>query len=201
MIVRVVSAALVLIAMAPRSKSSSTRGRSSRRASSPISPSRAISSASPRWPVVANGDRPRSHALESFRTAAAAYLTVTFVVFLLLLSGELEVGLGLGWVDFVLHKLFPIIVVADWLIDPPQVRLTRRDALAWLAYPVVWTVLTIVRGALDDWYPYPFLDPADGGYAAVAVTVLAITVGFLGFAALLVWLSNARLARPERRLA
>ena len=32
----------------------------------------------------------------------------------------------------------------------------------------------MVRGALTGWYPYPFLDPADGGYGPVAVTVAAI---------------------------
>jgi hypothetical protein len=146
--------------------------------------------------VLANGDRPRSRALELFRGAAAAYLAVTFVVFLLLLS-EADVGLGASWVDFVLHKLFPIVVVADWFVDPPQVPLTVRDALIWLVYPIAWIAFTVVRGALDGWYPYPFLDPVNGGYASVAITVVAITVGFLAFAALLVWLSNARGGRPE----
>ena len=37
----------------------------------------------------------------------------------------------------------------------------------------------MVRGAADGWYPYPFLDPANGGYATVAVMIVAITVGFL----------------------
>ena len=26
-------------------------------------------------------------------------------------------------------------------------------------FPVVWTVYTMIRGAIVDWYPYPFLDP------------------------------------------
>ncbi len=25
-----------------------------------------------------------------------------------------------AWVDFIVHKLIPVVVVADWLIDPPQ---------------------------------------------------------------------------------
>ena len=39
--------------------------------------------------------------------------------------------------------------------------------------------MTIGRGAADGWYPYPFLDPANGGYATVAVAVVGITIGFL----------------------
>jgi hypothetical protein len=141
--------------------------------------------------LLANRDRPRSRGLELFRGAAAAYLTVTFVVVIVLLSG-VDVQLQLPWVDFVLHKLFPVVVVADWLLDPPTVRLTVRDALVWLVYPLVWTVLTVIRGAIDGWYPYPFLDPANGGYGAVAVAVVGVTIGFLVFAAAAIYLGNAR---------
>jgi hypothetical protein len=136
----------------------------------------------------------RSHALESFRGASAAYLTVTFLVVIALLS-NVDVGLQLAWVDFVLHKLFPVIVVLDWLVDPPTVRLSSRDALAWVIYPLVWVVLTLLRGAADFWYPYPFLNPANSGYGTVAVTTVAITIGFLAIAAAWIWLGNRR-GRP-----
>lgn len=46
-------------------------------------------------------------------------------------------------------------------------------------------VYSLVRGAVMDWYPYPFLDPRrDGGYPAVFGFSLMILVGFL----LVVWL-------------
>ena len=57
----------------------------------------------------------------------------------------------------------------DWIVDPPTDRLSLRDGLLWLVFPLVWTALTLVRGAVDGWYPYPFLDPANGGYGQVAV--------------------------------
>ena len=88
---------------------------------------------------------------------------MTFFVVIFLLSG-IDVQLQLVWVDVVLHKIFPIIVVADWILDPPTTRLSVRDGLLWLAFPLAWTGVTLVRGALDGWYPYPFLDPANGGY-------------------------------------
>lgn len=47
-----------------------------------------------------------------------------------------------------------------------------------MIYPLAWTVLTVIRGALDGWYPYPFLDPANGGYGAVVTTTVGIVVGF-----------------------
>ena len=116
---------------------------------------------------------PRPRWLESLRGAAMVYLTITFVVVILLL-GNVDVGLQLPWVDFVLHKLMPVVIAADWLLDPPTVPLTRRDALGWLVYPLIWLAYTLVRGPIAAWYPYPFLDPANGGYAQVAVTSLLI---------------------------
>jgi hypothetical protein len=141
--------------------------------------------------LVANGSRPRSRSLESFRGAAASYMTVVFFVVIFLLSNA-DVGLSLVWVDVVLHKVVPIVVVLDWLVDPPGVRLGLRDALAWIVYPLIWAGLTLIRGAVDGWYPYPFLDPANGGYGTVAFMVVAITASFLAIAALWVWVGNWR---------
>ena len=68
--------------------------------------------------LLARGDRARSRSLDLVRGAAAVYLTVTFFVVIFLLSG-VDVQLQLVWVDVVLHKIFPIIVVVDWILDPP----------------------------------------------------------------------------------
>jgi hypothetical protein len=142
------------------------------------------------WLLATRG-QDRSRGLELLRGAAVVYLTVTFFVVIFLLSGE-DVQLDLVWVDVVLHKVFPIVVVLDWIMDPPMVRLTYRDALLWLVYPIVWVALTLIRGAADGWYPYPFLDPANGSYGMVAVVVVAITLAFLGLAAITVAIGNRR---------
>jgi hypothetical protein len=97
------------------------------------------------------------------------YLTVTFVVVILLLQ-NVDVGLQLPWVDVVLHKVFPVAVVADYVLVPPERRFSMTDGLRWLIYPLLWLAYTLARGAVVGWYPYPFLDPANGGYGAVAVT-------------------------------
>jgi hypothetical protein len=85
----------------------------------------------------------------------------------------------------VLHKIVPVLVVADWCLDPPRSSLTYGSSLIALAFPVVWLVFTMVRGLMADWYPYPFLDPGQpGGYAAVALYSVVITMG----AALMLWM-------------
>ena len=44
----------------------------------------------------------------------------------------------------VLHKLLPVVVVADWIIQPAAIRLIRRDVAIWMIYPLVWTGATLL---------------------------------------------------------
>jgi hypothetical protein len=132
----------------------------------------------------------RSPALDLVRGGAVVYMSVTGIVFTLLLSGT-DVDTAIPWVNTVVHELMPMAVLVDWLLDPPPVRLALRRGLLWLAYPAVWIVYTLVRGAIVDRYPYPFLDPANGGYGSVAAYCLAILVLMSLVCAAVVVLGNA----------
>ncbi len=112
--------------------------------------------------------------LDLVRGAAVVYMSVTGIVFTLLLSNT-DVDTAIPWVNTVVHELMPIVIVADWLLDPPA-PLGMRRGLLWLSFPLVWIVYTLIRGAMVGQYPYPFLDPANGGYASVAGYCLAILI-------------------------
>jgi hypothetical protein len=128
--------------------------------------------------------------LDFFRGAATTYMTVTFVVFALLLA-DTDVDTAIVWVDRVLHRVLPIVMMTDWLIDPPAVRIDLRRAWWWLSYPLAWVIYTMIRGAMVGTYPYPFLDPANGGYGAVLGYSVAILVGMLLFIYAIVRIGNA----------
>lgn len=66
-----------------------------------------------------------------------------------------------------------------------------RHGLLWLSFPLVWIVYTIIRGAIVNLYPYPLLNPANGGYASVAVYCVVILIAMLVVSALVVVLTNA----------
>jgi hypothetical protein len=89
-------------------------------------------------------------------------------------------------------------MVADWVLDPPTLPISFRRALWWLVYPFAWLVYVLVRGPMAEWYPYPFLDPANGGYASVAVYGVAIFVGMVAIVWAVVAAGNAM---AERRPA
>ena len=53
-----------------------------------------------------------------------------------------------------------------------------RNALLWLIFPLLYFAYSLIRGAIVDWYPYPFMDPRLHGYGHVALNCLVIAVGF-----------------------
>ncbi len=127
-----------------------------------------------------------------WRGAAVVYMAVTYIVFAVLLRDlQEELQTHVEWVDSVLHRVMPIAVMADWLVAPPRVTIAFRRALVWLAFPLAWTAFTLVRGAIDGRYPYPFLDPANGGYDVVALYCAGIFALFLVAVWLVAWGGSA----------
>jgi hypothetical protein len=135
----------------------------------------------------------RTLRFDAIRGAVTLYIAITGAVFALLLSGHQEsLDTHIGWVDFTVHKLLPIAVVGDWLLDPPRHRLPIPVAATWLAYPVIWFAYTLARGASEGWYPYPFVDVNTIGYGGVIWRSAIMLVAFLGAAVAFTWIGNAR---------
>lgn len=126
------------------------------------------------------------------RGAGVVYITVVGLVYLVLLRGQ-DLGALLPWVNTQTHIIMPLVVIADWLIQPPQHKLDMRHALGWLGFPLLYLVYSLVRGALIDWYPYPFLNPSHtGGYGGVALYCLGILAAFFAISWLWIRLANGR---------
>ncbi|GIG71307.1 Pr6Pr family membrane protein [Phytomonospora endophytica] len=143
--------------------------------------------------------REESRGLSSLRGAAATYLITTGVVVVVLLSDVDPAGLDTpGYVDVVMHKILPVVMLIDWLIVPPANRLGVTDAATWLIYPLAYAAYTLIRGPFADWYPYPFIDPREKGYGHVAVMCAGITVWFVALAAALVRIGNLLRNRAPR---
>jgi len=135
----------------------------------------------------------RTALFDGARSAAVLYMAITGVVFALLLSGlQEDLQTTIPWVDFVVHKLMPVVLVADWLVDPPRHRLPRWAVLAWLCYPLAWLGYTLARGKAVDWYPYPFVDVSRIGYDGVLARSVVLAIGFAAAGAALLWLGNRR---------
>ena len=139
--------------------------------------------------------RARSFPSAQIRFISAVNMAVVSVVFALLLR-EVDLGSLLPWINFVLHYVMPLVVVLDWLFDPPTERLGTKQLLLMLIFPVVYLSYVLVRGAATGWVPYPFLNPATvGGHAGVAWYSFGIAVTFLVAGWMLLTLGNRLGAR------
>lgn len=116
--------------------------------------------------------------LQLWRGAATLYMTITGIVYALLLSG-INVDTSIQWVNVVLHYILPVVMLADWLLVRPRKPIAFRRALVWLVFPVVYLAYSLVRGAATGWYPYPFLNPGENGYAGIAVVGAGIMLAAL----------------------
>jgi hypothetical protein len=142
------------------------------------------------------GKKP-SAALEAWRGAATVYMVTTGIIYALLLSQH-PLGLTLAWVNLVLHQLAPVTAALDWLLAPPKVRMPVKIWWSWLAFPLIYVIYTLIRGPIANWYPYPFLDPSEGGYGRVLAYCAAITVFIVLLASVVGWTGNFLGAKIKR---
>jgi hypothetical protein len=113
-------------------------------------------------------------------------IVVTGVVFQVALAGLHHLTGTAALADTLLHKVSPILCLLGWLLFGPRGALTAKIAGWALLFPLAWLAVTLIRGAIIDYYPYPFVDAATLGYGRVALNCLLIAVLFtaLSFGAL-----------------
>lgn len=148
--------------------------------------------------------RGRGEVGPAVRGASVVYLAFIGVVFNTLLVGA-DLGGLQPWVNVVHHMAMPLAVVVDWLVWPPRGRTHRSVLVSWMAIVAAYVVYSLVRGAVTDFYPYPFFNPARvGGYGGVTLYCLGMLVGFVVIALLVRWSGNLLGARrwdgPARAL-
>ncbi len=122
--------------------------------------------------------------LDKIRGAAVTYSIVVGLGFALLLSHLSNVTFAaVAWDNIVLHYILPLAVLIDYLVDPPTQPLKWATVLTWLTYPLLYLGITLLRGLLTDWYPYPFLNVQNEGLGPVlaAVAGLFVTTVFVEF--------------------
>lgn len=135
------------------------------------------------WALTRTGQEPPWIAV--LFTAATTFMTITGIVYNLLLRG---IALATTpWANEVLHLIGPVFLLVDLFFAPPRRRLPWRTVATVITFPILWVVYTLSRGEFvvapltgdGWWYPYPFLDPhTHDGYLVVALYVAGIAAAF-----------------------
>ncbi|MGP3533342.1 Pr6Pr family membrane protein [Microbacterium sp. RD1] len=77
------------------------------------------------------------------------------------------------------HYISPWATLIGWLVFGPRPRMSWGTFALAFIWPVLWLVYTFVHGAVTGWYPYPFLNVTEIGFADSlrnSLVVLAIGV-------------------------
>jgi hypothetical protein len=125
----------------------------------------------------------RSTAFAVLRMSGLVAIVVTGIVFHAVLAQTLDLKSWAAVGNELVHTVVPVMAVVGWLLIGPRGLVSRRVAWLSLSFPVGWIAFTLVRGAIADWYPYPFIDVTQLGYGRAAVNGVWVAVLMLGVAA------------------
>lgn len=134
---------------------------------------------------------------DHFFGALVLYLVMTGIIYVVLVAppGEPWWTWDLYWPQLVHHRLAPLVAALDWVLVTRTVRGPWWRPFAWLGYPAAFLAFSWVRGGMDGWYVYDFLDPTlDGGWPRVLAATGQVLAAFLAVAVLVHAAGNARVA-------
>ena len=125
--------------------------------------------------------------------ALTLYILVVGLIYCGILFWFLEPYSAAHWWGNVIniwhHIVVPIgMVVLFWKM-PHRGNVRKRTLWFWMIFPITYLIFSEIRGLVDGWYPYPFLDPASPLFPVGLITLILIFIG-LGFA--MIWFHNAK---------
>ncbi|MEV6110353.1 Pr6Pr family membrane protein [Streptomyces sp. NPDC051940] len=133
------------------------------------------------------------------RLDALLGIAITGLVYAVVLAPKVHLTGAALWATIGLHYVAPPATLAGWLLFGPRPRIdaaTVRRAFVW---PVLWIAYTLLHGAVSGWYPYPFLDVAERGYARALLNTALVLLLAAGLALLLAWGDRRLAARDAER--
>ena len=118
------------------------------------------------------------------RLTALVAISVTGVVYHLLLAGLVEMTPAGAFADTLVHTVVPLMAVLGWLAFGPRGRTTWRVVGLAVVFPLLWLAFTLVRGPLvGGFWPYPFVDVDELGWGQVLLNCAGVAVLFVALAA------------------
>ena len=125
-----------------------------------------------------------SPAFAAFRLIGLVAITVTFIVFHVVLSSLLDLDTWAEVANQLLHTVVPIMAIVGWCLFGPRGLTSARIVRLTVIFPAAYMAFTLIRGPLaSDFYPYPFADVKMLGYLKVCINSVWIALLFVGIAA------------------
>lgn len=111
--------------------------------------------------------------------AITLYITVTFMIFAILLSWLYK---PTGWAavtNLTMHYLIPIAFIVDWIVTGNKTEYQWKYALYWLVYPLGYLIYTMIHGLFTNFYPYYFIDLSVLSIPEFIISAVGLSAVFL----------------------
>jgi hypothetical protein len=91
-----------------------------------------------------------------------------------------------------LHTFVPVMAALYWVLYVPRFHLSLRHCLLWLVFPLGYLSVTLWRGSVSDFYPYPFIDVSELGYPHVLFNATLLVIAFLTLMGVFIAINHRR---------
>ena len=118
------------------------------------------------------------------RSGAVLWILITGLVYHFMLSRVIH-ATGIWQISIIiLHYITPLLAIINWILFEEKGKWKYIFSLYWLAYPVLYLVVSQVRRNIDGFSPYWFLNPVAkypkgiGSYGNMAIAILILLISF-----------------------
>jgi len=117
-----------------------------------------------------------------FRLSSLMMITVTMLVYILILAKDANPQSWNIYTNLFLHYITPPVTILVWMIFGPRGWINWKIVLSSLLIPISYIFYTFARGAVINKYPYGFINVAELGYVGALVgTGLVLVLGMFLF--------------------
>jgi hypothetical protein len=132
--------------------------------------------------------------------ALVTYIATVGVVYCCLLFWFIgPYSMALWWanaIDMWNHLILPLAMITLWVLmersRASHGKLRKITLLYWMIWPILYLILSEIRGLVWDWYPYPFLRPS---WIMFPLGIVVTSGCFVAAGALIIWRHNKLIHR------
>ena len=115
--------------------------------------------------------------LKVLRVASLMMITVTCIVYILILAPDANPQSWNIYTNYLLHYITPPFTIVVWILFGPRKWFSWKIIRRALLIPIIYAIYTFIRGYFINQYPYGFINAADLGYQG-ALTGVGFTLLF-----------------------
>lgn len=129
--------------------------------------------------------------------AFTVYITITLVVFAILLQPFYHPTGFAAFSNIVLHYITPIIFIVDWVLTETEAKYKWKYLLYWLIYLLGYISFAIILGTFTGDYLYPFLNPGFLGSTIFALMLGILAGGYIFLGSSYIGINKLRVKKEK----